>query len=627
MENQKGRGREIALALSAIGVVFGDIGTSPLYALRESFSTLHGIDVSQASVIGIVSLLIWTLSLVVCVKYLCFVLRADNKGEGGILALVSLIAKYVKKSKPGKIGIVTVLGITGAALLYSDGMLTPAVSVLSAIEGLTVLDPSFKAWVLPIAFAVLLLLFPFQNRGTEKIGLIFGPVLSIWFVVIGVLGLSAIVHAPAILRALNPSYAVLFLVHNGGVSLAVMGSVFLAMTGAEVLYSDLGHFGASPIRRSWFFLVYPALLLNYVGQGAHLLAHPGETENLFYRLAPPWAIIPLVALATVATIIASQAVISGAFSLARQSVQLGLWPRVEIRHTSNEKIGQVYVPFVNRFIMLGTFALVLIFKTSGNLAHAYGITVSATMLITTVLMIFLGFKSGKIPRWILFPLGLAFLALDSFFFTANATKLFSGGLVVVVIACAIFFTMRTWVDGNALFRKRLQGFRLDPGEFAKIVASSHPARVKGTAIFLSASPQAIPKALLHNMKHNKVVHETTVLLSVQTGEEPFVADDERLAVTQFPGGIYQVALRFGFSETPDVPLALERIEIPGFDHDPLKTTYFLGRAAVSVDSRLGGMAPWRKRFFTFLFKNAESPTDYFRLPADRVVEIGSKTEL
>lgn len=627
MNTQQKSGRLFALAISALGVVFGDIGTSPLYALRESFAPGLGLSTASANVIGIVSVLIWTLTLVVCVKYLGFVLRADNKGEGGILALVSLMSKYLPKKKAGKIGLVTMLGITGAALLYSDGMLTPAVSVLSAIEGLVVFNPNFSEFILPLSLVVLVLLFPFQNRGTEKIGMIFGPIMVVWFIVIGLLGFVSIVRYPAILCALNPAYAVSFLFHNGLRSFGVMGSVFLAMTGAEVLYSDLGHFGASPIRRSWFILVYPALLLSYVGQGAHLLAHPDQTENLFFRLAPSWAIIPLVILATIATIIASQAVISGAFSLARQSVQLGLWPRVGVKHTSDEKVGQVYVPFVNWFIMIGTISLVLMFKTSGNLSHAYGITVSATMLITTLLMVYLGFKSKKIPLWVLIPLGLFFFILDSFFFVANVTKIVSGGWIVVLLACGIFFLMKTWVDGSDLFRKKLQVFRLDLGDFADIISHSPPTRVKGIAIFFSANPKGLPKALLHNLKHNRVLHELTIILSVQTAEEPYVAEDSRISVQDHPGGIYHVVMRFGFSETPDVPKALDALHIPGFKNDPMQITYFLGREAVGLDPKSHEMASLRKMFFMFLFKNAESPTDYFRLPADRVVEIGSKTEL
>jgi len=512
-------------------------------------------------------------------------------------------------------------------LLYSDGMLTPAVSVLSAVEGLTVIYPRVEPYIVPAAIAVLLLLFPAQRRGTEKIGMLFGPILAFWFVIIGALGLAAIVRAPDILRALNPVYALGFLARNGVRSLTVMGSVFLAMTGAEVLYSDLGHFGRSPIRRSWFALVYPALILNYAGQGAHLLAHPGDIDNLFYRLAPTWSVIPLVILATIATIIASQAVISGAFSIARQSVQLGLWPRVEIRHTSNTKIGQVYVPLINWFILIGTVSLVLLFRTSGRLTHAYGITVSATMLITTFLMIYLALKSGRINRWVALALGAFFVVLDGSFFIANCTKLLSGGWIVILLALGIFFLMKTWVEGNALIRGIFSAFRLTPAEFADMIAASPPVRVDGTAFFLTASPTGLPKALLHNLKHNRVLHRTTVILSVQTVEEPFVSGDRRFESDELPGGLHHVILHFGFSEIPDVPKALEELQLAGFDHNELNTTYFLGRETLALGHRKGAMARWRRKLYLFLFKNAESPTDYFRLPAERVVEIGSKTEI
>jgi KUP system potassium uptake protein len=626
--NDQTRKGQLALAIGAIGVVFGDIGTSPLYALRESFSSVNGLSMTEANIIGIVSLLIWTLSLVVCVKYLGFVLRADNKGEGGILALVSLMSRYVKKNSARKAGIITMLGIIGAALLYSDGMLTPAVSVLSAIEGLTVIKPDIVDYIVPIALAVLVALFPFQKRGTEKVGMIFGPILALWFLVIGIIGLVAIVRFPGIFRALNPVYAIGFLFRNGMSSLEVMGSVFLAMTGAEVLYSDLGHFGASPIRRSWFGLVYPALILNYFGQGAYLLAHPGQTDNLFFRLVPEWGVIPLVILATIATIIASQAVISGAFSIARQSVQLGLWPRVTIRHTSDRTIGQVYVPFINWFLLVGTVSLVLIFRTSGHLSHAYGITVSATMLITTTLMIYLGIRSKKIKLWQLIPLAVIFIVIDSYFFLSNIIKIVSGGWIVVLLALSIFFLMTTWVKGNALFRKKLQIFRVTPADFASLIKKNPPVRVKGTAIFLTANPTGIPKALLHNLKHNKVLHETTIILSVQTIEEPHVQDENRITVAQHEAGISHVILNFGFSESPDVPAALANLQIKGFDHDPLKTTYFVGREAIVIGpKKVNEMGQLRKHVYLFLFKNAESPTDFFHLPADRVVELGSKTEL
>jgi KUP system potassium uptake protein len=623
----EGRRRQLALAVGAIGVVFGDIGTSPLYALRECFSPKHGIAVEADNILGIVSLLLWTLSLIVCVKYLGFVLRADNKGEGGILALASLVSRFIPAGSKRRAGFVTALGILGAALLYSDGMITPAVSVLSAIEGLEVITPKFIPYILPLALVILVCLFPLQSRGTARVGKVFGPIISIWFAVIALLGLSSIAAHPGILAALNPVHAIRFLLRERGLSFGILGVVFLAMTGAEVMYADLGHFGRSPIRKSWFALVYPALLLNYLGQGAHLLGHPDQVGNLFYRLAPPWALYPLVILATMATIIASQAVISGAFSIARQMVQLGLWPRIQVRHTSDETIGQVYVPFINWFLLLGTVGLVLGFRKSGSLANAYGIAVSVDMLMTTCLMIFLALKMAHLTLWAVIPLGLLFLAIDGAFFLSNVLKIVSGGWIVVVFAAGIFFLMKTWTDGRKLFSKRIQSYRLSPELFASSIALDPPVRVPGTAIFLTGDPKGIPKALLHNLKHNRVLHERTIILSVQTQDEPRVDEARRTEIVGHEGGIWHVLLHFGFSETPDVPRAMEAVLIPGFDPDPMRTTYFLGRESIVVGRSLGGMARWRKKLFTFLFNNAIGPTDFFRLPPDRVVEIGAKTEL
>jgi KUP system potassium uptake protein len=621
------RGQGLALAVGAIGVVFGDIGTSPLYALRECFSPKHGIEVQADNVLGIVSTLFWALSLIVCVKYLGFVLRADNKGEGGILALVSLVSRYIPKDSKRRAGFIAALGILGAALLFSDGMITPAVSVLSAIEGLEVITTGFTPYVLPLALVILVALFPMQSRGTAKVGRVFGPLISLWFVVIGLLGLNSIVARPGILAALNPAYAIRFFMENGALGFGVLGSVFLAMTGAEVMYADLGHFGRSPIRRSWFFLVYPALILNYMGQGAFLLAHPAEVDNLFYRLVPSWGLLPLVALATMATIIASQAVISGAFSIGRQMVQLGLWPRIQVRHTSEARIGQVYVPFINWFLMLGTVGLVLGFRKSSNLANAYGIAVSIDMLMTTCLMIFVSRKMAKVSLWITAPVGILFLLIDGSFFLSNITKVVSGGWIVVAFATCIFLLMKTWSDGRKLFSKKIQAYRLSPELFASSIALDPPARVPGTAVFLTVDPKGIPKALLHNLKHNQVLHERTIILSVQTQDEPYVDEARRAEIISHEGGIWHVILRFGFSETPDVPRAVAALEIPGFVPDPMRITYFLGREAIVVSRERGGMMKWRKRLFTFLFNNAVSPTDFFRLPPDRVVEIGAKTEL
>jgi KUP system potassium uptake protein len=631
MGSIEGRGRGFALALGAIGVVFGDIGTSPLYALRECFSPRHGISVDPENILGIVSLLVWTLSLIVCVKYLLIVLRADNKGEGGILALVSLVSRCIPKDGKRRAGFVAGLGILGAALLYSDGMITPAVSMLSAIEGLEVVTPRFTPFVLPLAIAILVCLFPLQSRGTARVGRLFGPIISAWFAVIGTLGLVSVLEHPGILGALNPVYAIRFLFREGALSFGVLGSVFLAMTGTEVMYADLGHFGRVPIRRAWFFLVYPALLLNYVGQGAFLLSHPDQIENLFFRIVPEWGLIPLVVLATMATIIASQAVISGAFSIARQSVQLGLWPRIQVRHTSDAKIGQVYVPFVNWFLMVGTVGLILGFKTSGNLANAYGIAVSVDMLLTSCLMIFLARRAYRASLWIVIPLSILFLAIDGAFFLSNASKLVSGGWIVVAFAAFIFLLMKTWTDGRGLFRKKIQAFRLSPEIFASSIALDPPARVPGTAVFLTVDPKGVPKALLHNLKHNRVLHERTIILSVQTRDEPYVDEAGRIDIVGYEGGIWHVLLHFGFSETPDVPKAIAGLAIPGFEPLESRITYFLGREAIAVDRERGRgrgeMMGWRKRLFTFMFNNAVSPADFFRLPPDRVVEIGAKTEL
>jgi KUP system potassium uptake protein len=621
-----GRARKVTLFVGALGVVFGDIGTSPLYALRECFSPAHGIAVGRDNVVGIVSLLLWSLSLIVCVKYLLIVLKADNKGEGGILALVALASRYVPKERIKRLALFTTLGILGAALLYSDGMITPAISVLSAIEGLEVISGGFKPYILPLSVLVLVALFPSQARGTEKVGRVFGPVMAFWFATIGFLGITGIIRAPGILAALNPIEAARFFARNGALGFGVLGSVFLAMTGAEVLYADLGHFGRSPIRKAWFGLVYPALLLNYLGQGAQLLSNPGEVSNLFYRLAPSWALYPLVILATAATIIASQAVISGAFSLARQSVQLGYWPRVRILHTSNETIGQVYVPSVNWILLIGTVFLVVAFKSSSSLGNAYGIAVSATMLMTTCLTIFLARKSGRGPLWLILPLGLPFLALDAAFFASNAAKVVSGGWIVVLFALAIFVLMKTWMDGRRAFARRIKAYRIDPELFASSLSLEPPHRVPGAAIYLTADPSGVPKALLHNLKHNKVLHETTIVLSVRTLDQGRVDQGARCVVGRLVGGIQYVTLNFGFSETPNVPKALEAALVPGFEYDPMSATFFVGRESIVIGKR-EGMMKWRKALFAFLFANAVSPAHFFRLPPERVVELGAQTEI
>jgi KUP system potassium uptake protein len=625
-DRNDGKKRALALTIGALGIVFGDIGTSPLYALRECFAPERGVATSRENVLGIVSLLFWTLSLIVCVKYLLIVLRADNKGEGGILALVSLVGRSIGKTgKAGRLAFIAVLGILGAALLYSDGIITPAISVLSAIEGLEVITPSLKPFVVPLSILVLACLFPFQSKGTAKVGRLFGPVLCLWFFVIGLLGLVSIASRPGILAALNPLLALGFLAREGSLSFGVLGSVFLAMTGAEVLYADLGHFGRSPIRRGWFGLVYPALILNYMGQGALLLEHPDQAANLFYRIAPVWATLPLVGLATFATIIASQAVISGSFSMASQSVQLGYWPRIQVRHTSQETMGQVYVPFINAFLMAGTIGLVLGFRESGRLANAYGIAVSATMLITSSLMAWVAIYIWKVRVFFVAPVALLFFVIDAIFFMSNAAKIISGGWIVVALAALIFLLMKTWMDGRSLFRRRIQTFRIAPDVFAASILISPPARIPGCAIFLTGDPSGVPRALLHNLKHNRILHALTILVSVQDRDIPFVDEAERAVVTDHDGGMWQVVLSYGFSENPDIPRALTQVKIAGLD--PLRATYFVGRESLVIKPGRKGMALWRKRLYGLMFGNALDATDFFRLPPNNVIEIGSQTEL
>lgn len=619
--------RRLALSIGAIGVVFGDIGTSPLYALRECLVPGRGVSPSPENIIGITSLLLWTLTVVVCVKYLVFVLRADNRGDGGILALVSLVGAALPKRTGKRVALVGIVGVIGAALLYSDSVLTPAVTVLSAIEGLEVITPVFTPWIVPIALFVLLSLFMFQSGGTAKLARFYSPVLIVWFLTIAVLGVAAIVGTPAILAALNPWNAVVFVTQNWAIAFAILGAVFLAMTGAEVLYADMGHFGKSAIRRAWFLLVYPALVANYLGQGAALLASGGVTDNLFFRLAPSWFQYPLVILATMASIIASQAVITGAFSLARQSIQLGYWPRMQVRHTSEQTIGQVYVPFINWVLMFGTVALVIVFRHSGNLTNAYGIAVSADMLLTSMLMLYLGRKRWKAPWTLLVVLGIVFLAVDATFFAANVGKVVSGGWVVVVSAILIFVLMKTWRDGRAALRRVVDATALSIEDFLKGLGPTPPHRVDRTAVFLAGNPNGVPTALLHNLKHNRVLHAQTLIVSVQTLEQPRVPEDQRVEVKDWGLGIWSVILYFGFSELPDVPKALGTLKARGLEFSPHQTTYFLGRESLVITSRRRSMSLWRKKLFWFMSHNALAATSFYKLPVNQVVEISAQTEL
>ena len=614
------------LALTALGIVFGDIGTSPLYALRECFSGSTGLALTDSNIFGVVSVIFWTLVLIVCVKYVLIVMRADNRGEGGILALMALVIGMKTGFHKKLYGFFVLLGILGVALLFSDGMITPAITVLTAIEGLTEATPAFKPFIIPLSLIILTGLFLFQSKGTTKVGALFGPVIVVWFMTIGFLGVLEILKQPRILAALNPLCAITFLVHDAAHSFAVLGSVFLAVTGAEVLYADLGHFGRKPIRLALFALVFPCLILNYFGQGAFLLTAPKSIQNLFYLIVPEKLLYPMIVLSTIAAIIASQAVISGAFSLARQSVQLGFWPRLQIRHTSSSTIGQVYVPFVNWCLMAGVIVLVLMFQTSGNLGAAYGIAVSATMVITTTLILFIARGKWKIPLPLLILMGVVFLSIDGVFFASNLLKIKSGGWIVLFIAGFIYLFMKTWLDGRKILREKVIAQSIDLGAFVQSIQQDPPQRVSRTAVFLAGNPLGVPGALLHNLKHNEVLHQHTVILSVTTGEAPFVDADHRFAAEYLGAGIYRIMANYGFSETPDIPAFLESIQFTDLRFEPMKTTFFLGREVLVIGGK-GGMRQWRKKIFLFMSHNSLNATSFFRLPANRVVELGAQIEL
>ena len=614
-----------ALILAALGVVFGDIGTSPLYALRECFAGAHSIPISSPNVLGAVSLIFWFLVIIVCVKYVAFVMRADNKGEGGILALMALVHR-IGPEKIRNLAIIPFLGIVGAALLFSDGVITPAISVLSAVEGLNVATPLFAPFVIPLSLVVLAILFAFQARGTSKIGALFGPVIFIWFITIGITGILSILRVPAVLQAMNPLYAVQLLSTTGWKGLGLISTAFLAVTGAEVLYADMGHFGKSPIRNAWFFIVFPALMLNYMGQGAALLRSGGNPDNLFYQLSPLWFLYPLVIISTSATVIASQAVISGAFSLARQAVQLGFWPRTWVVHTSKSNIGQVYLPFINLALFVVTFLLVIGFKHSGNLASAYGIAVSATMLITTILLLLVARILWRVPRFVVIPVGLFFCILDVSLFAANLSKFLSGGWIVVFFAAAIWVLMTTWVAGRRILQKQVLAESIPIERFVQDVAAQNLPRIQKTGVFLSGNAICVPRALLHNYKHNGILHAQTLIVSVQTEETPYVPSKDRFYFTDFGQGIYKIDLRYGFMESPDVPAALTVAAVPDIPRDVNQLSFFLGKESL-VLAKSKTMAMWRKQIFLYLARNALSASAFFGLPSNRVVELGVQIRL
>ena len=617
--------RFAALALAALGVVYGDIGTSPLYAVKEVFAGNHPIPVTVGNIYGSLSLFFWALIVVVSIKYVSFIMRADNRGEGGIMALIAL-ALHTAQNKPKQTRLIMIFGVLGAAMFYGDGMVTPAISVLSAVEGLEVITPAFKSFVIPITMIVLFVLFFVQRSGTAKVGAFFGPVMMLWFTVLALLGLHNIVAHPGILLAINPVYGIEFLLENKAMSLIAMGNVVLAVTGAEALYADMGHFGRKPISRAWFAFVLPALVLNYFGQGALILAEPEAAKNPFFLSAPEWALIPLVALATMATVIASQAVISGAFSVTRQAMQLGFVPRMEVQHTSDKEQGQIYLPAVNWGLMVAVMILVLGFKSSNNLAAAYGIAVTGDMVITSILatvVVAKVWKWGWVKAGLLFA---CFLAVELVFLAANILKIPDGGWFPLLAGMAIFIVMMTWKRGRQLLSARLQGERLELSMFLDSLASSMPTRVAGTSVFLNADPKGVPHALLHNLMHNKVLHERVVLLSVQFFDVPYVPDIDRVEVHQLKENFWSVVIHYGFMDDPNVPGALDRCAVFGLDFSPLETSYFIGRE--TLIPRLGSeMAFWREKIFVAMFRNAGSATAFFKIPSNRVVELGTQVVL
>ncbi len=613
----------LTLSLGSLGIVYGDIGTSPLYALRECFAPEHHLAPTAANVLGVLSLIFWALIIVISVKYIAFVMRADNQGEGGIVALMSLIdPRGGSKRRMALLGI----GLFGAALLYGDGMITPAISVLSAVEGLGVATPAFEPYIVPITIAIIILLFLIQKRGTAGIGAIFGPVTLVWFATIAALGAHQIARNPHILLAVNPAHAWRFFAANGAAGFFALGAVFLVVTGGEALYADMGHFGSRPIRLTWFAVVLPSLLLNYFGQGALILANPYAVENPFYLLAPEWLLYPLVALATMATVIASQALISGAFSITSQAMQIGLTPRMSVEHTSAREIGQIYIPGVNWALMLACIGLVLGFRSSTNLASAYGVAVTATMVITTLLFFVVARERW---RWSLALSGTVagiFLAVDLAFFAANIVKIDDGGWFPLLVGAIIFTLMMTWRRGRDILDRRLKADALPLELFISSVNASPMTRVPGTAVFLHRNPEGTPTALLHSIKHYKVLHEKVVLLTVETERVPHISERRRGTIESLGNGVWRARLHYGFMETPDIPAELARLHEPELNFEPLATSYFLGRETLVVGPR-PGMSFWRERLFAWMSQNATNAAAFFNLPPNRVVELGARIEL
>ena len=611
-----------ALTVGALGVVFGDIGTSPLYALKESFVGHHPLTVDHAHVFGVLSLIFWTMTLVVTVKYVFMILRADNKGEGGSLALLALLGRKLGESRWSPL--IATLGLIAAALFYGDAIITPAISVLSAVEGLTIVNEGLADWVLPISVGILVGLFAIQSRGTAAMGKLFGPIMIIYFLALAVMGLAGIARAPEVLWALSPHFALEFFLIDPVLAFLALGSVVLAVTGAEALYADMGHFGRKAIMISWLYIAFPCLLINYLGQSALLIENPGAAANPFFLLAPEWARLPLVALATMATIIASQAVISGAYSVSRQAVQLGFLPRLRIVHTSAKAAGQIYVPVINWGLLVMVIMLVIGFKNSSNLAAAYGIAVTGTMFITACMLGVLTFTVWKWHPLLAGAVTLLFLIIDGLYFASNVTKIPDGGWFPLLVAGVVFTMLTTWATGRRLMHARLQEGALPTDIFLKSIARA--GRVPGTAVFLSANADGIPIGLLHNLKHNHILHERVVFLTMRTEGVPHVAQEKRREVEELGEGFYRIVLRYGFMDEVDIPAELLLEERAGGPFTPMDTSYFLSRQTL-IASRRPGMAIWREKLFAGMVRNAESAMESFKLPTNRVIELGSQIEI
>ncbi len=614
------------LTLTALGVVYGDIGTSPLYAIRECFFGSHSVPPTHDNVLGVLSLVLYALLLVISIKYTTLVMRADNQGEGGILSLTALLPTRNGNRSGHGISILVGLGIIGASLLLGEGMITPAVSILGAIEGLQVATPVFSPWVVPITVVILVVLFVIQRHGTHRVGGLFGPVMVVWFVTLAAMGFRWIAQAPEVLSAFDPRWAVNFFLEHGWHGFAVLGAVVLVVTGAEALYADMGHFGRFPIRLAWFALVLPALLINYFGQGALLLVMGESATQPFFMMAPSWGLLPLVGLATVAAIIASQALISGAFSLTRQAIQLGFAPRLDIQHTSSMAMGQVYVPQVNWFLAISTVLITVGFRSSSNLAAAYGIAVTGTMIITTILLSVVASERWKWPKAAVIAVAAIFLAIDVSLFGANLVKLLHGGWLPLVIGALLFTLMTTWKTGRRLVADRLTARAFPLEDFMAAVASSPPARVSGTAVFMTAQPYGTPPALAHNLRYNKILHDHVIVLTVTTSHTPYVSPDKQVQVQSLDLGVYNVRVQYGFMQDPDVPSALMAARELGVELDLEDMTYFLGRETIIV-TRRAGMAAWREKLFVVMARNAVRATAFFHLPPERVVELGVQVEM